>query len=200
MVVIMINYKDIVAKLKRRASKEEWVNGVNQYVNSTDFEQLYTEQINKAIENYKKAGAPETWAIKQSLKLKLVSADDWKAAITAQGVADKYYNDLISALDRKAKYFVIPAQQDNLIMEILDTFKVNDTKRRMLTAYDVGQHFEKLVLYKLGNDTNNYNNEKNALINTLIADHIVPNNNNAKTQLSQLIDARVYDAVKVLTS
>jgi len=197
----MVDYKSIVEKLKRRVSKEEWVNGVDQYVNAPDFPEKYNEQINKAIENYKKAGAPEAWSIKQGLKLKLVSADEWKQAITAQGVADKYYNDLINALNIKEKYFAIPAEQDNTIIDIIEQLKITDTKKRMLVAYDVGQYFEKAVLYKLAGDTNNYNNTVNSFISSLERDGIVNSKNaNQVNTVKQIFENRVSNCINVLTS
>lgn len=196
--------------MKRRVSKEEFVAGINAYVEAPDFPEKYDEQINKAIQGYKDAGAPETWATKQALKLRLISADEWKQAITDPSVADSYYNKLMTALDLKAKMFAIPAEQGNLIQDIINELGITDSKKKMLVNYSVGQHFEKAVLYRLAGDSTNLDAEIQALVDDLYADGIIPGvddgaggtvpDQTVVDKVKQLANTRVENCVSQLTA
>ena len=202
----MVSYQDIVEKMKRRVSKEEYETGINNYVNAPDFEEKYQEQVNKAVQGYKDAGAPEDWAIKQELKLRLVSADGWKQAITSAGVSDAYYNKLMTALEQKAKMFAIPAEQGNLIQDIIRELGITDAKKRMDANFAVGQHLLNAVLYRLAGDSANLDAEIEALITDLFSYGIIPDDGTGKPdatisdKVKQLVLNRVENCVSELTS
>jgi len=155
----MPTVSEFIEKYNRRYSPEEWEEGVKAYVNHPDFEALFTEQKNRAIEGYTRAGAPRTWLASFELGLSLVSAEDFKNAITDPVAKQRYESGKTKALQKLQKKAYIPVEQANAVIEILRTLNIADVKKRMDANFAVGQHFKRAIYYKLLGDINSSDNE-----------------------------------------
>ena len=145
----MATVAKFVDKYGRRYSPDEWEAGVNEYVNDPDFENKFNKQKDKSKKGYEDAGAPAEWAARQKLGLDLVSAQEFKDAITDPNAKIRYESSKSKAMTKLQKMAYIPVEQGNAIEDILNTMNITDSKKRMDVSYSVGQKFKSAINKKL---------------------------------------------------
>ena len=145
----MATVAKFIDKYGRRYSPDEWEAGVNEYVNDPDFENKFNKQKDKSKQGYEDAGAPAEWAARQKLGLDLVSAQEFKDAITDPNAKIRYESSKSKAMTKLQKMAYIPVEQGNAIEDILNTMNITDSKKRMDVSYSVGQKFKSAINKKL---------------------------------------------------